>query len=473
MCQRGAARRGQPSRGRAVRHQFVQRAVARDAAGAEHRAGLPRREAPGAGGGRREEAGSRRVVDGPDPGHVQQRGGRRPAHRRHQQVGVDPRAAGQHHPLGAPPGALGRDHGAAGARVHELHRYPRGVQIGRGGVARLVGAEDHGPAPRAHRPQVQEAARSLRQHHARTVVAGEHVGALDEARRHDEHLGTRLGEPFGPAAPAALDDAEPVVLPAAGHGGVGEDLHARGARRAGQFGGERPVAAASPAEVPAERMLVLHEQHARPGLGRRRGRGEARRPPAGHDDIGVGVALLVAQGLAVRVDHAAGREAGQHLLVGGPQPPRPHERLVVEARAEGAPAEAGERLGVESQRRPGVLGRNHHARFEQPVAAPHVRLVAHLHQGVGVPVVGGQHAAWPVVLHAAGEHPAPGGRQRRDDRVARVARHAAPVPGEGERAIAVDHLARPCRQPVAAAPPRSRGHRRHRRPGRGFRLPPE
>ena len=352
MYQRGSAGGGETTRGLRVRHELVQRAVAGDAAGAEHGAGLDLR-----GSGRRwEEAGRHRVVAGPDSRHVQQRRGGRPTDRRRQQVGVEPCAVGEHDPRQGAAGPFGGGHRPAAAGVHEFHCHARGVEVGGRGVTRLVGAEDNGVRAGTHRPEVEQAADALRQHDAGAVVAGEDIGALDQARRHDEDLGPRLDEAFGAARRSPLDDAQPVVLPAACDRCVGEDLHTGGQGSVGEFGGHGAPSLPAPAKVTADGVLVLHQQHARPGPRGGRGCGQARRPATCHYHVRVGIPLLVAPRRAVGIDDPARGETRQHLLVGGPQPPGPHERLVVEAGAESAATERRERLGIEAQRRPGILG---------------------------------------------------------------------------------------------------------------------
>ncbi len=93
-------------------------------------------------------------------------------------------------------------------------------------------------------------------------------------------------------------------------------------------------------------MLLLDEQHACPGLGGGDRGCHAGRSATGHAHVDVGVALLEAVLGWLVGDPPAGGEAAEHLLVGGPQPLRLDERLVVEAGAEEPSDELVGRLHV-------------------------------------------------------------------------------------------------------------------------------
>jgi hypothetical protein len=72
----------------------------------------------------------------------------------------------------------------------------------------------------------------------------------------------------------SLQHADPVVVPAADHDGVGHDLDARlGAHLLLELGADGAFRVAAPPQVPAELVLLLDEQHPRAGPGsRHRGR---------------------------------------------------------------------------------------------------------------------------------------------------------------------------------------------------------
>ena len=202
----------------------------------------------------------------------------------------------------------------------------------------------------------------------------------------------------------------------------------------------------APAQVPAELVLLLDEHHRRAGAGGRDRGGHPRGAAAGDHHVGVGVALVVVAAVGVGRHLAGVHEGAQDLLVRGPQPLGLDERLVVEAGGQEPSGEPVDGLDVEAQRRPGVLRADLEARGEQAVRAADVRLVADLHHGARVEVARGEQPAGPVVLVAAGEHALARGRERRDDRVAGVARVAGAVPGEPDGAPAVDDLALARRQ---------------------------
>ena len=110
------------------------------------------------------------------------------------------------------------------------------VEIGRGGVAFGVGGEHDGALAGLDPPQVDQAASRSGGDHPGTVVAREHVGPLDETRRHHQHLGPGLDESLHRDRVVALHDAEPVVLVAARDGGVGQHLDIGGVEGGPQLG---------------------------------------------------------------------------------------------------------------------------------------------------------------------------------------------------------------------------------------------
>ncbi len=157
----------------------------------------------------------------------------------------------------------------------------------------------------------------------------------------------------------------------------------------------------SVAEMTAEMRLLFDQDHARSRLCGGDGGGHAGGPASGHEDIGMGIAVVVAARVGVGLDGASVGEAAEHSLVGGPQPPGGHERLVVEAGGEEPPDEAVGGLDIEVQRRPCVLRLDHHPFGDPAVSGSDVWLVAHLHQEIRVVVGGGEDPPGAVILVAA------------------------------------------------------------------------
>ena len=140
-------------------------------------------------------------------------------------------------------------------------------------------------------------------------------------------------DPLERAVGAAVIDAE--------HGGPAQDADVRHRRELG-LGRLRPLRA-RPAvdraplgeEPSAETEILVAEDHPRAGAARGERRGKPGRPAADDQHVAEGVGLLV----VVRVGRArgaaeAGGAADRRLVELLPEGGRPHEGLVVEARAE-------------------------------------------------------------------------------------------------------------------------------------------
>ena len=389
---------------------------------------------------------------GRSPAMVSRDIGCRPAGRGHHEVAAEPSAVTQvHAPHPAP--ATDPDHvcSASGVRdVHHLDADPFEVRDRR--VSRGVRGQHHRPLAGPDGVQVDQPAHGCRQQHAGHVVAGEDIGAFDQPGRRDEDPGAALDQPLDDVGQPALHHRDPVVVVAAEHDGVGQHLQTRRRRdRLPELPHGGQVGLVAPAQVAAQRVLLLHEHHHGSGPRRRDRRRHPRRPTSRHQHVGVGVPLVEAALGTVRCRRfAAVGEPLEHPFVRRPQPARAHEGLVVEARGKRPTGHLVDRLHVEGQGRPGVLGPHVHARPDESMGAAHVGLVVHLHQAARVQVVGGEQAPRPVVLEAAGEDVDPARRERRGDRVARVGGVGAAVPGEVERRGAVDHLAWLRPEPVRA-----------------------
>ncbi len=340
---------------------------------------------------------------------------------------------------------------AAGAGVDDLGDLDaRGGEVRGRGVARGVRGDHDGAVTGPDGVQVRQPACGAGEHDAGQVVAAEHVRALDQPGGHDERLRPRLDQSLVDARQVPLHDRNPVVVVAREGDRVGEHLDRR---LRGDLGDElaqrRELGrVAAEAEVAAEAVLLVDEQHLGPGASGGDGRRQPGRSAADHEDVGVGVALVVHRLRGVRRDLARVHELPEHLLVGRPQTLRLDERLVVEAGREEAPGQTVDGLQVELQRRPRVLRTDLHAVTHELVRSADVRLVTDLDQAPRVEPVGRDQAARPVVLVAAGEHPHAGRGQRGDDRVAGVRAVCLAVPAEPQRATPVDHLAVAAGQPV-------------------------
>ena len=200
--------------------QLVQPAVAGDAAGDKH---ILRQPGPVG-----EEPGRLRAVHRSVAGHVEQRRRRGPADRRDDQVTVDLRTVGD---LNRPHAAAAQDRRDVAAEAGILdpcHLDASPLQVGDRRVAGSVSTQHDGALPRPHGVQVDEPANRRREHDAWQVIALDHVGALDQARRRDECLGPRLDQPLTVGgAPAALQHGDPVTVVAPEHDwDVGEHFDA-------------------------------------------------------------------------------------------------------------------------------------------------------------------------------------------------------------------------------------------------------
>jgi hypothetical protein len=415
-----------------VVHELVEGAIPGQAADRHDRVG----EAAG------KEAARLGRVAGTVAGHVEEGGGRCPAHGGNEEIGLDDRAVAELDG-GQPPVPAGPHHVPAPAGVDDPGDLHAGVlQVGNGVVPLGVGGEHHGPLARPHRPQVDQAAGGGGEHHPGQVVARKDVGPLDQPGRHDQRAGPDLDEALGDAGLAPLHHGDPVVVVPSRHHRVEEHLHAvLGGQGLPELPAGGEVGPVTKAEMAAQLGLLLHQHDPSPSprrCGRRRHAGWA---APGHQHVDVGVALVEVRLLRChRRDATAGGESSEHRLVGGPQRSRLDEGLVVEAGPEEPAERLVGRLGIQAQRRPGVLGCHPHPRLHPAVGAPHVGLVSHLDQAVGVVEGGGEHATGPVVLEAAGEHPHPRGGEGGDDGVTGVGREGPPVPREREVSGPVEHL---------------------------------
>ena len=338
--------------------------------------------------------------------------------------------------------------------MRDIHPDP--AQILGCGIAVGVRGEHHRPLPGPDTVEVDQPAHRGGQHHPGHVVAREDVGPLDQPRRHDQCARPCLDQPLRTlialrVRPAtALHHRDPVLVVAAQRRRVREHLDTGlSGDRGPQLRQHRELVRTAPPQVPTELVLLLHEQHPRPRACRRHRGGDPGRATPCHQDVGVDIALVAVDVRGVPRDLTSVRETREHLLVGGPQPLRLDEGLVVEAGREEPPQDLVDRLDVVAQRRPGVLRRDPHPLGDQPMPGPYVRLVADLQDRARVVVTRREQAPRAVVLEASREHPLPRRRQRRHDRVTGMGRDAAAVPPEVQGGTAVDDLTGLGSEPVA------------------------
>ncbi len=345
-------------------------------------------------------------------------------------------------------------------------RHARVVQLERRPVGGVVRGHDHGAAAGPDTPAVQVAAGRVGQHHAGAVVVGKHQRALGRARRQHDMLRPDLPEPLARRARGhvrqmvgqALRQGDEVVVV------VAEALRAgqQGRTAPGEFGQRRrdPVDGRQAVDHrlrlaqqgAAELRLLVAQDRAAPGAGRRERCREPRRAAAHDQHVAMGEPVGIRVGIGLLRRHAQARRAADHGLEQlGPErraldEARTHEGLVVEARGEERRQEVVHGADVEAPRRPAVLARGDEALVELHLGHAQVRRLAgavarHGAERVGLLGAGGQKAAGAVILEGAADEVHAVGEQRRGERVAVAALVGVAVEGEAERAGAVDAAA--------------------------------
>ena len=190
----------------------------------------------------------------------------------------------------------------------------------------------------------------------------EDVGPLDQAGRDHEGLGPRLDQTLGVIAgrlAAAIEHRDPVAVVTAEHHGVGEHLDARLRGDLRRAAPRRTASSASPPQRrwPPSWCSSSTSRTEAPARAAASAAAIPAGPAAGDEHVGMGVALVVVAVRGVRRHRA--RRCTKRLstpLVGRPGSSRLDEGLVVEAGGEEPAGELVDRLDVEAQRRPGVLG---------------------------------------------------------------------------------------------------------------------
>ena len=299
----------------------------------------------------------------------------------------------------------------------------------------VVDRRHHRARARLERVHRDEAARAAREHHAGKVVAGKEQRLLDRAGGVDLALGADLVERVAlPDRHEAVEGAE--------RGSVVEDLDPGCAGPLDQLA--RVLHPALGEQAAAGLGALVGENDIGAQLCCSGGRVQPGRAAADHEDVRVATPVLrppLALGLRLAQLPEPGR-VPQHLLVEGPEAPRPDEGLVVEAgRGEWATDEIGGAHHVEAERRRRVHVLHLHPLAHRLGAGAHAGGAVHLHEAVGALAGAAEEAARAVVLEAAREGALAGGEERRADRVALEGRHVLPVERERELAVALDALA--------------------------------
>jgi hypothetical protein len=211
----------------------------------------------------------------------------------------------------------------------------------------------------------------------------------------------------------ALGDREKVVVVVAIDRGAGKQAHL-GHRPELRHGPLDPCRGrgtvdrlAGSQQAAAEGACLLGQDHPCPRAPGGKRRREPGRAAAHHQHVAVGVELVVDVGVRSARRLAQARGLADPVLVAHPERARPHEGLVVEAGRQQAGGELGDAERVVLGTRPAV-----HALGDEPVVQRDLGDAdvghgggagAELDHGVGLLDSGGDDAARPVVLEAAGD----------------------------------------------------------------------
>jgi len=321
-------------------------------------------------------------------------------------------------PFGLVAGVGDRDHLAAG--LDPVQRRAIGMIVGR--------RQHQAPAGR-HRIAADIGGDGARHHVARHVVVGVHQRALVGPRGEDHLPGTHLVHACAHAAPAlerrrggaevlgaALMQGDEVVVVVAVGGGAGQQQHVGQTGELGddalhQIRGRAAVDHLAGVEQRAAHFLLLVAQdHARPGAaGGQRG-GETRRAGTDHQHVALAIDVVVDVRVALPGRPAEARRLADVLLVLWPQGGRRHEGLVVEARRHEAAAHLADHAHhVAVHAGPAVGARRHQIAVQRLLGRAHVGHLlgvglAHLEDGVRLLGAGSHDAARARVLEAAVDH---------------------------------------------------------------------
>jgi hypothetical protein len=264
-----------------------------------------------------------------------------------------------------------------------------------------------------------------------------------------------LADRTGTAAVAAghrLHSGEHAVVVGGDDLGPGQDPQAGIGREVLEHAGAPCGPTGIEQRAAARGHIALEQHHAQAGADEAPRRGEAGRARTDDEHIGVVVHGLFG---AVRCGLSTALRPVEHAETGGPTdrrfedafpgPGRPHEGLVVEARAEQRRGQPVDRHQVERQRRPPVLADDAQAFGDLDDGRGTVgrRTVGALDvdEGAGLLVARRDDAARSVILEAAAEEPHALREQRRGDGVASEPLHPAAVELERHRTRGVGEQA--------------------------------
>ena len=314
------------------------------------------------------------------------------------------------------------------------HRHTDAVQRDRRLESPVRGRRHHCPGPGLNGIHRGQPARSVGQHHAGQIVAGEHQRLLDRAGR--DHVPARAEL----VQRVALPDRDQAIEEAQ-RGAALDDLRTCLARSLNH----RPDLLARLLDQQAAAGLwPLVDQHDVGAELRGRGRGaDARRAAADDEHVGVPAPVLgapLALGLLLREATEPGGVA-QHLLVQRPQLARADERLVVEAGRRDRAGFVGHAHHVDLERRERVEVLDAHARADRLDARAGPGRAVDGDDAVRAVARAAHQPAPPVVLEASRERAPAGGVERRPDRVALERLDALAVEREADHPVAVDPLA--------------------------------
>ena len=337
----------------------------------------------------------------------------------------------------------------------------RARQRQRRAVRAVVVGENQRTRPRTHRVALDIATRRAGEQRAGQIVVGVGDCPLVGARREDDEFGANFPQALAwgcigmlcrrPGDTLAQSDEVAVVTAECRGARQQRDLRAlgercrRGAdpRCRGRIADERVRAE----KAPAERGVLVADDHARPRMCRGARRGKSRWARADDEHVAVRVLMLV----VIRIGCARGAahpgSAADHVLVAHPglRRCRPHERLVVEACRNEPRRHVVDGTDVEAKRRPAVLARRDQSVVERLDRRAHVglgaRAFADLQQRARLLDARGVDAARPVVLEAAGDKMDAVREKRRGDGVARVALVRRAVVDKPQRPRPIDDSA--------------------------------
>ena len=350
---------------------------------------------------------------------------------------------------------------ALGPRIdHGSHGNAACGKIARRRPAIVGGGEHHGARAWRHAEAVEIAPHRRAQHDAGQVVAGKGDAALDGAggkhgalrhdapgalarlmlRRHRHIVCDALGRAIGAAVIDAVDRRARHDRHVVEACQLGED-------RARPLHGRLAVNGEPLRQEPAAKhKILLGENDARASAAGGQRRHEAGGASADDEHVAMREGLLVMVWVRFRRGAAEPCAPSDDRLVDAlPELRRPHEGLVVEARAEERAHQPVDRLHVEFERRPAVLARG----VEPVVKLDHgrarigfaPRAGPQLDQRIRLLGAGAEDPARPVIFERAANQALAIGEQRRGKRIAGIACIGLAVEGETKTARPVDDAA--------------------------------